>query len=114
MILDLLVYNYTIYYSFFFLNYLNFKNIYLIICVGLLIDSILSTYVLVVVTLVIIYYLLRKIKNYYLKNILYYLIFVLIFSIIFKCDFLFIMKKSIIMQLISIILFKKHILKYGK
>lgn len=36
MILDLLVYNYTIYYSFFFLNYLNFKNIYLIICVGLL------------------------------------------------------------------------------
>ncbi len=114
MILDLLVYNYTIYYSFFFLNYLNFKNIYLIICVGLLIDSILSTYVLVLVTLVTLYYLLRKIKNYYLKNILYYLIFVLIFSIIFKCDFLFIMKKSIIMQLISIILFKKHILKYGK
>ena len=64
MILDLLVYNYTIYYSFFFLNYLNFKNIYLIICVGLLIDSILSTYVLVVVTLVTIYYFLRKIKNY--------------------------------------------------
>ncbi len=114
MILDLLVYNYTIYYSFFFLNYLNFKNIYLIICVGLLIDSILSTYVLVLVTLVTLYYLLRKIKNYYLKNILYYLIFVLIFSIIFKCDFLFILKKSIIMQLISIILFKKHILKYGK
>lgn len=114
MILDFLVYNYTIYYSFFFLNYLNFKNIYLIICVGLLIDSILSTYALVVVTLVIFYYFLRKIKNYYLKNILYYLIFVLIFSIIFKCDFLFIMKKSIIIQLISIILFKKHILKYGK
>lgn len=114
MILDLLVYNYTIYYSFFFLNYLNFKNIYLIICVGILIDSILSTYVLVTITLFIIYYLLRKIKNYYLKNILYYLIFVLIFSIIFKCDLLFILKKSIIMQLISIILFKKHILKYGK
>lgn len=114
MILDLLVYNYTIYYSFFFLNYLNFKNIYLIICVGLLIDSILSTYVLVTITLVIFYYFLRKIKNYYLKNILYYLIFVLIFSIIFKCDFLFILKKSIIIQLISIILFKKHILKYGK
>lgn len=114
MILDLLVYNYTIYYSFFFLNYLNFKNIYLIICVGLLIDSILSTYVIVTITLVIFYYFLRKIKNYYLKNILYYLIFVLIFSIIFKCDFLFILKKSIIMQLISIILFKKHILKYGK
>lgn len=114
MILDLLVYNYTIYYSFFFLNYLNFKNIYLIICIGLLIDNILSTYVLVTITLVIIYYILRKIKNYYLKNILYYLIFVLIFSIIFKCDLLFILKKSIIMQLISIILFKKHILKYGK
>ena len=114
MILDLLVYNYTIYYSFFFLNYLNFKNIYLIICVGLLIDSVLSTYVLVTITLVIFYYFLRKIKNYYLKNILYYLIFVLIFSIIFKCDFLFILKKSIIIQLISIILFKKHILKYGK
>ena len=29
MILDLLVYNYTIYYSFFFLNYLNLKNIML-------------------------------------------------------------------------------------
>ena len=114
MILDLLVYNYTIYYSFFFLNYLNFKNIYLIICVGLLIDSILSTYVLVTMTLVILYYTLRKIKNYYLKNILYYLIYVLIFSIIFKSDLLFILKKSIIMQLISIILFKKHILKYGK
>lgn len=114
MILDLLVYNYTIYYSFFFLNYLNFKNIYLIICVGLLIDSVLSTYVLVTITLVIFYYFLRKIKNFYLKNILYYLIFVLIFSIIFKCDFLFILKKSIIIQLISIILFKKHILKYGK
>lgn len=114
MILDLLVYNYTIYYSFFFLNYLNLKNIYLIICVGLLIDNILSTYVLVTITLVIFYYFLRKIKNYYLKNILYYLIFVLIFSIIFKCDFLFILKKSIIIQLISIILFKKHILKYGK
>ena len=114
MILDLLVYNYTIYYSFFFLNYLNFKNLYLIICVGLLIDSILSTYVLVTIILVIIYYLLRKIKNYYIKNILYYLIFILIFSIIFKSDFLFIIKKSIMIQLISIILFKKHILKYGK
>ena len=34
MILDLLVYNYTIYYSFFFLNYLNFKNIYLIRVLG--------------------------------------------------------------------------------
>ena len=98
MILDLLVYNYTIYYSFFFLNYLNLKNIYLIICVGLLIDNILSTYVLVTIILV----------------ILYYLIFILIFSIIFKSDFLFIIKKSIMIQLISIILFKKHILKYGK
>ena len=113
MILDLLVYNYTIYYSFFFLNYLNLKNIYLIICVGLLIDNILSTYVLVTIILVILYYL-KKIKNYYIKNILYYLIFILIFSIIFKCDFLFIIKKSIMIQLISIILFKKHILKYGK
>ena len=56
----------------------------------------------------------KKIKNYYIKNILYYLIFILIFSIIFKCDFLFIIKKSIMVQLISIILFKKHILKYGK
>ena len=114
MILDLLVYNYTIYYSFFFLNYLNFKNIYLIICIGLLIDNILSTYVLVTIILVILYYTLKKIKNDYLKNILYYLIFVLIFSIIFKSDFLFIIKKSIMIQLISIILFKKHILKYGK
>ena len=92
MILDLLVYNYTIYYSFFFLNYLNLKNIYLVI----------------------LYYTLKKIKNYYIKNILYYLIFILIFSIIFKCDLLFIIKKSIMIQLISIILFKKHILKYGK
>ena len=100
MILDLLVYNYTIYYSFFFLNYLNLKNIYLIICVGLLIDNILSTYVLVTIILVILYYTLKKIKNYYIKNILYYLIFILIFSIM--------------IQLISIILFKKHILKYGK
>ena len=114
MILDLLVYNYTIYYSFFFLNYLNLKNIYLIICVGLLIDNILSTYVLVTINLVILYYTLKKIKNYYIKNILYYLIFILIFSIIFKSDFLFIIKKSIMIQLISIILFKKHILKYGK
>lgn len=114
MILDLLVYNYTIYYSFFFLNYLNFKNIYLIICIGLLIDNILSTYVLVTIILVILYYALKKIKNYYIKNILYYLIFILIFSIIFKSDFLFIIKKSIMIQLISIILFKKHILKYGK
>lgn len=114
MILDLLVYNYTIYYSFFFLNYLNLKNIYLIICVGLLIDNILSTYVLVTIILVILYYTLKKIKNYYKKNILYYLIFILIFSIIFKSDFIFIIKKSIMIQLISIILFKKHILKYGK
>ena len=66
MILDLLVYNYTIYYSFFFLNYLNLKNIYLIICVGLLIDNILSTYVLVTIILVILYYTLKKIKNYYI------------------------------------------------
>ena len=114
MILDLLVYNYTIYYSFFFLNYLNFKNIYLIICIGLLVDNILSTYVLVTIILVILYYTLKKIKNYYIKNILYYLIFILIFSIIFKSDFLFIIKKSIMIQLISTILFKKHILKYGK
>ena len=113
MILDLLVYNYTIYYSFFFLNYLNFKNIYLIICVGLLIDNILSTYVLVTI-IFFFFYNLKKIKNYYIKNILYYLIFILIFSIIFKSDFLFIIKKSIMIQLISIILFKKHILKYGK
>ena len=68
MILDLLVYNYTIYYSFFFLNYLNLKNIYLIICVGLLIDNILSTYVLVTIILVILYYTLKKIKNYYIKK----------------------------------------------
>ncbi len=114
MILDLIIYNYTNYYSFFFLNYLNFKNIYLIICIGLLVDSILSTYIIVTIVLIILYYGFKKIKKYYLKNILYYLTFILIFSITYKSDLIFIIKKSIIMQIICIILFKKHILKYGK
>lgn len=107
MILDLLIYNYTIFYSFFFLNYLNFKNIYLIIFVGLFIDSVLSTYVIVTITLVILYFISKKIKNYYFKNILNYLLFVFVFSFLFKSNAILIIKKSILLQLISIFMLKK-------
>lgn len=107
MILDLLIYNYTIFYSFFFLNYLNFKNIYLILFVGLFIDSVLSTYVIVTITLVILYFISKKIKNYYFKNILNYLLFVFVFSFLFKSNAILIIKKSILLQLISIFMLKK-------
>lgn len=107
MILDLLIYNYTIFYSFFFLNYLNFKNIYLIIFVGLVIDSVLSTYVIVTNTLVILYFISKKIKNYYFKNILNYLLFVFAFSFLFKSNAILIIKKSILLQLVSIFMLKK-------
>lgn len=107
MILDIITYNYTNYYSFFFLNYLNKKNIYFIIFIGLLIDNLfLNTYFILTLILLILYFLDKFIKHYYLKNIINYIVFLFLLSLIFNVSFFYLLKNSIILQLISIILYK--------
>ncbi|MDD5865322.1 MAG: hypothetical protein PUD07_02370 [bacterium] len=105
MILDIITYNYTNYYSFFFLNYLNKKNIYLIIFIGLIIDNIITnTYIIITAIMIFLYFIDKYIKNYYFKNIINYIIFIIIICLIFKSNIFLIIKKSILLQLTSIIL----------
>ena len=107
MILDIITYNYTSYYSFFFLNYLNKKNIYFIIFIGLLIDNLfLNTYFILTLILLILYFLDKFIKPYYLKNVINYIVFLFLLSLIFNVSFFHLLKNSIILQLTSIMLYK--------
>lgn len=107
MILDIITYNYANYYSFLFLNYLNKKNIYFIIFIGLLIDNLfLNTYFILTLILLILYFLDKFIKSYYLKNVINYMILLLLFSLIFNVSFLHLFKKSVFLQLTSIMLYK--------
>lgn len=115
MILDLIIYNYTNYYSYFFLNIINFKNIYYIIFISLIIDNIfLNTYFLVTSIMILLYFLLKMVNNYFLKNTICYFLFIIIMSLIYKANLFLIIKKSFILQIIFILLNYNHTYKYGK
>lgn len=95
-----------------FLNVLNSKNINLIIIYGLIIDYVISnTYGLITIYLIILYFINKKIKNYYLFNILSFIILIIILYVIyrFKIIYLFI---SLLIQLIFILINKNHIIRW--
>ena len=95
-----------------FLNVLNSKNINLIIIYGLIIDYVISnTYGFVTIYLIIFYFINKKIKNYYLFNILSFIILIIVLYVIyrFKIIYLFI---SLLIQLIFILINKNHIIRW--
>lgn len=80
--------------SCFFLNVLNSKNFYYILFIGLVLDFIFfSTAGGITLLLIILYFIDKRLKNFYLKNIINFIIFYFIiysFSYInFFLDFLF-------------------------
>lgn len=94
--------------SYIFLLCLNTKNIKYIIFIGLNIDlMILNTCGLITIIMLILYYISNHIRNYYLYNIIIYLVFIFLMSVIFKSNIIMLLLTSIIPQLICIFLFKK-------
>ena len=108
IILDLII----SYPTYFFLNVLNSKRLNIIILYGLIIDFIINySYGIVTIILIILYYLKRYIKNYYLYNIICFIIFYMIFNMVMHIGYnTFLI--SLFMQIIFIILNKKHIIKW--
>ena len=98
--------------SYFFLNVLNSNNKYLILSYGLIIDVLLNkSFIIITLIMLVIYFLFRKIKNYYLKNVCYYVMFYLLYHLIMNYKFEYFMI-SFIMQLIYIFFSKQHIVKW--
>ena len=105
IILDLLITSYLSF-SLLFLTILNKKNIYIIIFVGLLIDFIIAdTKGIITILLICLYFINRKVKSYYSRNILNYLVFILVLGLPFNIS-------GFIIYLIFIYLINKHILKW--
>ena len=71
LLLDILIYNYTNYLSFFFLVDLNKRSLLINIGIGLLIDYILNIYFFNVIFLSIIY-IITKLFKFNINNFLYY------------------------------------------
>ena len=91
LILDILIYNYTNYLSFFFLVDLNKRKLLINIGIALIIDYILNMYIYNVLFVIIIYITTKLIKinmhnllNYYLYNISIILIYYIFSNIIFN------------------------------
>ena len=108
IILDLII-NFPTY---FFLNVLNSKRLNIIILYGLILDYIIcNTYGIITIILILLSYLNKYLKNYYLYNIICFIIFYLFFNIINHLNFKYFLI-SLILQLIFIILNRKHIIKW--
>ena len=91
LIIDILIYNYTNYLSFFFLVDLNKRKLLINIGIALIIDYILGMYIYNLIFIVIIYIITKLIKinmhniiYYYLYNISVILIYYIISNIIFN------------------------------
>lgn len=91
LIIDILIYNYTNYLSFFFLVDLNKRKLLINIGIALIIDYILNMYLYNVLFVIIIYITTKLIKinmhnllNYYLYNISIILIYYIFSNIIFN------------------------------
>ena len=91
LILDILIYNYTNYLSFFFLFDLNKRKLLINIGIALIIDYILNMYIYNLIFLLVIYLTTKLIKinmhnllNYYLYNISIILIYYIFSNIIFN------------------------------
>lgn len=91
LILDILIYNYTNYLSFFFLVDLNKRKLLINIGIALIIDYILNMYIYNVLFVLVIYLTTKLIKinmhnllNYYLYNISIILIYYIFSNIIFN------------------------------
>ena len=91
LIIDILIYNYTNFLSFFFLVDLNKRKLLINIGIALIIDYILNMYIYNICFIIIIYLLSKLIKinmhnilNYYLYNISVILIYYVVSNIIFN------------------------------
>lgn len=91
LIIDILIYNYTNYLSFFFLVDLNKRKLLINIGIALIIDYILNMYIYNVLFVIIIYITTKLIKinmhnllNYYLYNISIILIYYIFSNIFFN------------------------------
>lgn len=91
LILDILIYNYTNYLSFFFLVDLNKRKLLVNVGIALIIDYILNMYIYNLIFLLVIYLITKLIKinmhnllNYYLYNISIILIYYIFSNIIFN------------------------------
>ena len=90
----------------FFLNILNSKNIFRIIFYGLIIDFVISfTNGFITLFLLMGYIISKFIKNYYVFNVLIFILFSLFF---FKK----ILLESLLLQIIFIVLNKNHIINW--
>lgn len=90
-IIDILIYNYTNYLSFFFFIDLNKRRLFINIGIALIIDYILKIYLYNVLFVLVIYIITKLMKinmhnliNYYLYNISIVLIYYIISNIIFN------------------------------
>ena len=98
--------------TYLFLNVLNSKKLNIILLYGLIIDYIISySYGIVTIILLILSYLKKYIRNYYLYNIICFISFYLLFNTINKLNYNYFLI-SFFIQIIFIILNKKHIIKW--
>ncbi len=115
LILDILIYNFTPFKSFFFLLNINDKNILTNIVIGLIVDVfILHTWIIATAFIIVFYYLHKKINvnfynflNYYIFNITMILIFYLITNVIYRLDLKIIINIIIINSVYIFISYKK-------
>lgn len=107
VLLDIIIANNLYANSYFFLSCINTKKLNYILFIGLIIDLlILNTMGLITTYLLLAFILTKKISNYYIKNFIIYLSFIILFSIIFKNNILNILISSLIPQIIFIYLMK--------
>ena len=108
IIFDLII----LYPTYFFLNVLNSKNIYLCLFYGLILDFLIaSSYGFITIFLFIFFLIKKYFKNYYIYNIMAFISFYFLFNILFKLN-LNTFYLSFFLQLIFIYLNRKHILKW--
>jgi len=99
--------------SFFFLNVFNSNNAKLVLLYGLILDFIVvNSLFFFTILLLFLYFILKRVKNYYLKNLVSFILTTFIISLFSRYSLIFLLSQSFFYQIIFIFLNKGHILKW--